>query len=950
MFRRRGRGKRVESSRPSRANAFGHLGRLLTPHLSLATLLMGGAATLGALTIGWALSNRVLAQTTEAPLQITKTADAVEVSAGDAIGFHVGVSNTAPSPGVGTIVIENRIFPHWVHNAQFDFTTSMPRGSFTLFSQDESTSPQLFPDTYTVHLDQIPAHFELVDITCSDGSPGVVSSGTATIDLAANETVRCVFTSRQETRGTIVIENRISPHWVHNAQFDFTTSMPRGSFTLFSQDESTSPQLFPDTYTVHLDQIPAHFELVDITCSDGSPGVVSSGTATIDLAANESVRCVFTSRQETRGTIVIENRIPPTGFTTRSSTSRRACRGGPSRSSVRMRAPPHNCSPTPTRSISTRYPRTSSSSTSPVATARQGSSPLAPPPSTSLRTSPCAACSPAGSGALDDGLGTVIIEKQFAPDDVFDFGDLAHFTSPDLPQCASGPFNLAAGAQLPCGYDVPPGIYHVTEQEPTGAGDHFVTLSCDDTNSSWDEATRTATIHLEEDETVRCVFTDTARRGTVIIEKQYAPDDVFEFGDLAHFTSPDFPQCQLGLFNFAAGTQQVCGDDVRPGTYHITEQEPSGAGDHFVTLSCDDTNSSWDEATRTATIHLEEDKTVRCVFTDTARRGTVIIEKQAVPGSDLGDFAHITSPDLPQCQLGVFEFSAGTQRISAAMTCVPGTYHVTEQEPTGAGDHFVMLSCDDKNSTWDEEATRTATIHLEEDETVRCVFVNAGQSATTAHNVTLTDELPSGPDIHWSMDPVVAGCSISGSTLTCDLGDLAAAESVEVHVTSPTTTQSCGTYDNTASAVADNIPQVRASASVTVTCPTGSLEVAKTLNTGGSNFDTTTKFDINYDCGGGVSGMVLLAGGSSTTVNGIPTGSVCTVTEPSQPAAPTGYSWTVTITGSPTAAIMKNNTESVEVDNTLTRDRLARARQTPQRRPGRLHRPVHDPLGLRSVR
>ena len=37
----------------------------------------------------------------------------------------------------------------------------------------------------------------------------------------------------------------------------------------------------------------------------------------------------------------------------------------------------------------------------------------------------------------------------------------------------------------------------------------FVSLSCDDQNSTWDLATPTATINLEEDETVRSVFVET---------------------------------------------------------------------------------------------------------------------------------------------------------------------------------------------------------------------------------------------------------------------------------------------------------------------------------------------------------------------------------------------------------------------------------------------------------
>jgi parallel beta-helix repeat protein len=106
----------------------------------------------------------------------------------------------------------------------------------------------------------------------------------------------------------------------------------------------------------------------------------------------------------------------------------------------------------------------------------------------------------------------------------------------------------------------------------------------------------------------------------------------------------------------------------------------------------------------------------------------------------------------------------------------------------------------------------------------------------------------------------------------------------------------------------------------TLSRETGSLKIAKTLSTGGSSFDTSTKFSIGYDCGNGFSGTVLLAGGQDTTINGIPTGSTCTVTEPVTPAAPVGYSWGTVITGSPTGAVTKGTTESVGVANSLTRD------------------------------
>jgi hypothetical protein len=96
------------------------------------------------------------------------------------------------------------------------------------------------------------------------------------------------------------------------------------------------------------------------------------------------------------------------------------------------------------------------------------------------------------------------------------------------------------------------------------------------------------------------------------------------------------------------------------------------------------------------------------------------------------------------------------------------------------------------------------------------------------------------------MEPAVPGCSITGQSLSCALGDLTAGESVFIHVTSPTTRRSCGTYQNTAFAVADDFPQVQASASSTVVCQPATLIVEKqTLPDGDS-----TQFGFTGDATG----------------------------------------------------------------------------------------------------
>ena len=107
----------------------------------------------------------------------------------------------------------------------------------------------------------------------------------------------------------------------------------------------------------------------------------------------------------------------------------------------------------------------------------------------------------------------------------------------------------------------------------------------------------------------------------------------------------------------------------------------------------------------------------------------------------------------------------------------------------------------------------------------------------------------------------------------------------------------------------------------TITRDTGSFKITKVLNPGGSGFNINTLFTINYTCKIGTtttaSGSVQLKGGQSQTINGIPTGSVCTVTEPTQPGAPTGYSWWVTI--SPTSVTITKDANPIPRSPSRTR-------------------------------
>jgi uncharacterized repeat protein (TIGR01451 family) len=93
--------------------------------------------------------------------------------------------------------------------------------------------------------------------------------------------------------------------------------------------------------------------------------------------------------------------------------------------------------------------------------------------------------------------------------------------------------------------------------------------------------------------------------------------------------------------------------------------------------------------------------------------------------------------------------------------------------------------------------------------------------AGTATAVTVSDTLPTTAGTSWTIDAAGSdtGCSISSGILTCNFGDLAPTLSKHVHLTSPTTTASCGTVNNTATVRTGNDGTSTATASVTVSCP-----------------------------------------------------------------------------------------------------------------------------------
>ena len=126
---------------------------------------------------------------------------------------------------------------------------------------------------------------------------------------------------------------------------------------------------------------------------------------------------------------------------------------------------------------------------------------------------------------------------------------------------------------------------------------------------------------------------------------------------------------------------------------------------------------------------------------------------------------------------------------------------------------------------------------------------------------------------------------------------------------SPSATVTISTKDATVEVTTNN----------TLTRDTGNLKLSKSLTGGPNGYDGP--FTIGYDCGTGFTGTVSVSAGGSSTVNDIPTGTQCTVSE-TPPTPPNGYTFgTPTFSPSATVTIStKDATVEVTTNNTLTRD------------------------------
>jgi hypothetical protein len=522
--------------------------------------------------------------------------------------------------------------------------------------------------------------------------------------------------------------------------------------------------------------------------------------------------------------------------------------------------------------------------------------------------------------------GTIVIVKDTVPNDAQDFN--FNLTNGDINQNFSLDDDADGTLQNSQTFSVPPGTWSASELNiPTGWS--LSNLVCVDptNNTTVNLGAGTASINLTSLETVTCTFTNSRNAGSLTLKKSLT-------GGPAGYTGPFTIHYDCGAFGSGDKTVAAGGSETIssiPAGTQCTVSEPTlpaaPAGYIFGTPTF--SPSATVTISSSTTVEVTTNNSLTRITPDVA---TLILAKSLTggPSGYTGPFTinYDCGPGNPS---GSKTVAAGAQELvtiplynANGNPLTPITCTISEilPDPAPTGYTFGTPTFSPSNSVVfttgmpSYEVTVTTNNTLTRDQgylkiskvfdpltsgfagdfaiNYNCgsgdvtVSLAAGASTTvgpfdTGTSCTVTEpNLPTAPT-GWTFGTP----SVSGSPATIVKGDQAAA--VEVAVTN------------------------------TISRDLGSLQILKTLdNPDGA--PVPASFSVDYDCGAGYTGNVSVAPGSPATVNGIPTGNTCTVTEIA-PAAIDGYTWG-TISYSPTSVvILKDATVDITVGNAITRDR-----------------------------
>jgi uncharacterized repeat protein (TIGR01451 family) len=158
----------------------------------------------------------------------------------------------------------------------------------------------------------------------------------------------------------------------------------------------------------------------------------------------------------------------------------------------------------------------------------------------------------------------------------------------------------------------------------------------------------------------------------------------------------------------------------------------------------------------------------------------------------------------------------------------------------------------------DIELTKTADqASVDAGDQIGFTITVTNNGAGTAKGVHITDTLPTDAGLAWSIAPASAGWSISNGILSYGPADLATGASTSVHIVSGTTPETCGAVDNTATVTTTNDGSDTDGSTVMVECP--DVTISKTADNSPILAGQTASFTISvWNLGPGLARDVQL--------------------------------------------------------------------------------------------
>lgn len=264
---------------------------------------------------------------------------------------------------------------------------------------------------------------------------------------------------------------------------------------------------------------------------------------------------------------------------------------------------------------------------------------------------------------------------------------------------------------------VPTGTYALTETMKDNF--HFVNLQCTGatlTDNSVAVTTGTNAV---------CTFTNARDTGTIQVVKNVDPNDNGATGwdfSIAGVTA--------NAVNDLQDEESSSIFTSMTGAYTITESAHTGtnATNYDTTYSCVDGDLvvASGSGMTTSEFTLLTGKNIVCTFTNTLKRGTIIVQKQMVGGTGSAQFTGNVA--------GTISTNGGEIQTANVL---PGTYTSVESAMTGWD--LTALSCDDARSTTPSTTdlqTQTATFNVDPGETIVCTFTNTKRGQLTVYKVT----------------------------------------------------------------------------------------------------------------------------------------------------------------------------------------------------------------------